>query len=411
MQLFTFFYNPHGVGQNSSAPKGSGQRGGFTLVELLVVIAIIGMLIALLLPAVQAAREAARRSMCTNNLKQLTLAMHNHHDSKSAFPEGAFRHTFQNSTGDSTHDITYEYFSGLVLLLPYIEQNARYDAFMAIRVNATTGNGGDGAQQPKPWAAGQSGWGPNYPVGGNVTAFLCPSNNEGRVASDRTNGKTTYGMCRGDTVFRPTNFSGRNDDSNKRGTFAYHLKNDTGSITDGTSNTIAFSEVVAAIDNNTNAVKGGRLFVVATGTAAADRTTAALYIDPLTACSIANATEPGDRTSHRASSRTDQSRQQRWADARCYMGFFNTINQPNGPSCASVNTDGNGTVGVWTASSHHSGGVNTSMADGSVRFVSDSVSNTTSGVPTPLGEKVSGKSNFGVWGALGSANGGESVTL
>jgi prepilin-type N-terminal cleavage/methylation domain-containing protein len=93
---------------------------GFTLVELLVVIAIIGILVALLLPAVQAAREAARRAQCTNNLKQLGLAAHNFHDVYNRMPPGVLWSYNQPSNGD-------QYVGALVFLLPYYEQQNIYD--------------------------------------------------------------------------------------------------------------------------------------------------------------------------------------------------------------------------------------------------------------------------------------------
>src|SRR5690349_14305662 len=98
----------------SSSKSSSVVRGGFTLVELLVVIAIIGVLVALLLPAVQSAREAARRMQCSNNLKPLSLALHNYESALKTFPPAGI---------DSNQ------MSWTVLLLPYFEQQALYDQF------------------------------------------------------------------------------------------------------------------------------------------------------------------------------------------------------------------------------------------------------------------------------------------
>lgn len=104
------------------------RRSGFTLVELLVVIAIIGILVALLLPAIQAAREAARRTQCSNNAKQIGLALHNYHDTHQAFPAGAWNFTAAGVTNDScTAPATGRRAPWTVLILPYMEYQALYE--------------------------------------------------------------------------------------------------------------------------------------------------------------------------------------------------------------------------------------------------------------------------------------------
>jgi len=146
----------------------------FTLVELLVVIAIIGILIALLLPAVQAAREAARRSQCSNNLKQLALGLHNYHDSYKCFPYSTME---KGSCMDNATNANYHIppangvknHRGWVGVLPYIEQSALYDAFDYSQASGAYDRGGRGL------AGSPATSGNDVVVSQVLNAFLCPS--------------------------------------------------------------------------------------------------------------------------------------------------------------------------------------------------------------------------------------------
>ena len=139
----------------TAIPNPRGRRG-FTLIELLVVIAIIGVLIALLLPAVQAAREAARRAQCVNNMKQIGLALHNYHDTQGVFPLGGVQKDF--GWNGQSNCLNWR-----ALTLPYFEQGTLYNA---INFSVTiTNNSVDGA-------AGFTAWMTNPGI------FLCPSDGE-----------------------------------------------------------------------------------------------------------------------------------------------------------------------------------------------------------------------------------------
>ena len=139
------------------------QKSAFTLVELLVVIAIIGILIAMLLPAVQAAREAARRMQCANNLKQIGLAMHNYHGANGVFPLGT--------------NNTQEWWYFLCDLLPYLEQQSLYDGFETAKETGI-----------QPWyTSAKSTW-PKLVQGQAVAAYLCPSDGLGGQTKGSTAG-------------------------------------------------------------------------------------------------------------------------------------------------------------------------------------------------------------------------------
>ncbi len=198
-------------------------RRGFTLVELLVVIAIIGILVALLLPAVQAAREAARRKSCSNNLKQIGLALHNYHDTYKTFPPDAIWFGTQGSTLNSPRHYTW-----IALLLPYVEQTPLHDAidFKLPGYNQQIPGLGAGATT----AALQS---------VVLDSFICPSDPT-YTGVDQTHnfGYTSYAGNAGWDRHRRSW-----GDQRRAGIFSLMDNIDLSNVIDGTSNTIMVGEV------------------------------------------------------------------------------------------------------------------------------------------------------------------------
>lgn len=154
---------------------GRGERRGFTLIELLVVIAIIGLLIALLLPAVQQAREAARRTHCRNNLKQLGLALHNYHDSHDQFPPAIVFSSLKYASNAAADRQTWNVgTTGFVLLLPYLDQGPLYQQW---DLNAASTNARRSGIQANvlPFSGGGLTM-PNLTLSQQrLAAFVCPS--------------------------------------------------------------------------------------------------------------------------------------------------------------------------------------------------------------------------------------------
>ena len=360
----------------------------FTLVELLVVIAIIGILIALLLPAVQAAREAARRSQCTNNLKQLSLAAHNYADVHKMLPPGEIG-TGIMWGGDPVNTNT-ERLSTWVLLLPFYEQQALYQQISGpLNVGGTvlpawgrdpsTNTPGDSANSRfyPPWTT-------------QIDVLLCPSDGKVRQKGVNDQGRTNYRTSVGDSIYRGWARDGNSQTC--RGLFGLLQGVPFAAITDGTSNTVMFSERL--FGGNANLIKEG----MATNVTSLNPNAA---VAPAECLQTRNPARPNEYLTGTYGTANWSGR--RWASGIPQYTRFNTVLPPNNPSCNDSTWDERNAV--ITATSNHPGGVNVAMADASVRFISETIN---AGDPTLI-EVQSGPSPYGVWGALGSKDGGESV--
>ena len=377
-----------------------GSLLGFTLVELLVVIAIIGILIALLLPAVQAAREAARRMQCTNNLKQIALAAHTFHDAHNELPAGSFQTKIWDLYKGSHPTATFDYFQGFnnamcwvgysVMICPFIEQTALYDMYIEQVQNARAPGGGSEWWDATPQMNSETVQKTQIP------GFSCPSDGNakggsaaGSPASYETLGRISYVGCHGDVPYRQ-------EDDKARGIF---VKRPLGlsAMSDGTSNTLFFSEIAVAADASGKRIKGGL-----------GHTDGSQYAQPSGCWNLRGANgmfrDDQDITTGFAEIHKAQGRM--WMSGN-FLNTFHTVLAPNSPSCA-LDPELNWGI-ISSAASYHTGGVNAARGDGSVTFVSETID--TGQMGTAAGDGYSGPSLYGVWGAMGSRNGGESKGL
>jgi prepilin-type N-terminal cleavage/methylation domain-containing protein/prepilin-type processing-associated H-X9-DG protein len=393
----------------------SRSRRGFTLIELLVVIAIIAVLIALLLPAVQSAREAARRAQCTNNLKQIALAMHNYISSNEALPTF---YVIYKMVGTQN---TAPTFSPLARMLPYLELNPIYNA-INFNVAARWGAGnGDIVGTMNMSTADCDSWGLiNASATANqVNSFLCPSDTDlaNLTYFIFTPGGTSQLVGRGNYPMNggtnPFSFSGAPAGngltyvptfaaSTGPGPFSACCEMPSGggygglaggnfeqpttiaTITDGTSNTAAFSEWIRGDGNSSPATSKPSLGLILrmAGTVAAPLPGQTGNINYLATQGCNQAVINGSTYTWKGD----------WWIADLFS--YSHTSPPNSKSCWYSDVPGrpySGIASVVSSASRHPGGSNTAFCDGSVKFIKSSISIQT-------------------WNALGTRNGGEVIS-
>lgn len=341
----------------------------FTLIELLVVIAIIGVLVGLLLPAVQQAREAARRTDCTNKMKQLGLAVHNHESTLQRFPASHDQKEFVDMGAPSD-------FSFLVRLLPFLEEQALSDAAVAY---IKTAPGGVGVT--------------NSVFRTQLPLLLCPS----EITRDPIAGYglTSYHCNVGDEVVRMDRALNQWRGVFRRGSInGSDTSLKVAQITDGLSFTIMLGEAI--VGDNEPTGPGAVAFCSGTD-----------WVSP---ASVTNQLASGNVLPGSANT-TKQANAlpgRNWASRT--PTFLNMLSGPNTDRCATPSTY-SGRPGVTPASSYHQGGVTIVMCDASVRFVADNIDDGGNASFNVSGAHYNDQpSRRGVWGAMATPSGGEVVS-
>lgn len=347
-------------------------RSGFTLVEMLVVIAILATLMALLVPAVQGARESARATQCLNTIRQLALGLVMLEGQKREFP--FLRGVTNAGTRGTNPQGNENTISGLVFVLPFIEEQSLYSRISQPWPGPPAclpfGPIRDAAWYP-PWQA-------------RVAPFLCPSAPDGLAYSgdSRFAGRRHYALCMGDKI------ANNHAQTNTRGIFGWDEGATTNEIRDGLSNTILVGERANAVDGSD--VRG-----------LAASNVAGLNTNP----SICLGRAAGGTYLPGVGVQRDRPMGALWHSGLAPHAGFNTVLPPNSPSCLVDNWGDSWTLA--SASSYHRGGAHVAMADGSARFVSETIDCGNTASP----EVGSGPSPYGVWGALGTMAGRESAVL